>query len=165
MLSRALAVAARFFGVQLFLVAAVSFAAADVSAEESRQNTVSVGLGQALFNGDMTAAELSYRHRRWEFGGVILGQGDTAEGEQERLGYAASITRVLRPGWEWCRGSVYGRVGVSYVDGSPLVSHFNFRTGFGIDFRAFSLEYQHFSSASLTRLNTGIDVIQFRIPF
>lgn len=158
MLSKALALAARCLGIQLLLVAAVS-------AEETGQNRVSVGVGRALFNGDMTAAELSYRYRRWELGGVILGQGDTSKGAQERLGYAASITRVLDPSWEWCRGKAYGRVGISYVDGSPLVGHFNFRTGIGIDFSTFSLEYQHFSSASLTNLNIGIDIIQFRIPF
>lgn len=158
MLSRVLVIVARCFGIQLLLITAAS-------AEENNQNIVSVGVGQSLFNGDMTVVELSYRYRRWELGGVILGQGNTAEGDQERLGYAASITRILDPGWEWCRGKAYGRVGVSYVDGSPLVGHFNFRTGVGIDFTDFSLEYQHFSSASLTYLNTGIDVIHFRIPF
>ncbi|AOS95554.1 hypothetical protein AUP74_00077 [Microbulbifer aggregans] len=161
MLSRAFARVAGICCIPVIWLALVGSAVA----EESRENVFSIGLGQTLFNGDMTAAEVSIRHQRWELGGVILGQGDTSEGAQERLGYAASITRMLRPGWEWCRGSVYGRVGLAYVDGSPLVGHFNFRTGVGIDFRGFSLEYQHLSSASLTRLNTGIDVIQFRIPF
>lgn len=128
-------------------------------------NGATVSLGQAVFNGEMTTAELSFRHERWELGATILGQGDTEEGEQRELAYAASITRLLRPGWEWCRGSIYGRAGVAYIDGSPLVGHFNFRTGIGIDFRAFALEYTHYSSGGLTPLNTGVDVVQFRLAF
>ncbi|WP_323845168.1 acyloxyacyl hydrolase [Microbulbifer magnicolonia] len=143
----------------------IGIVAADVSAAEKPESGVGVALGKAVLTGHMTTAELSFRHSRWELGATLLGYGSTDEGEQERLGYGVSVTRLLHPDWHLWKGTIYGRLGVAYIDSSPLVGHFNFRTGMGIEFEHFSLEYLHYSSAGLTPLNTGIDVIQFRVPF
>ncbi|SDJ86271.1 acyloxyacyl hydrolase [Microbulbifer yueqingensis] len=135
------------------------------SATEPLPDGFGVSVGKAVLTGEMTSAAMSFRYRRWEAGAFIFGYGNTDDGPQERLAYAASVSRLFRPDWQFCRASLYGRVGVAYVDGSPLVGHFNFRTGVGVDFGGFAFELMHYSSASLTPLNTGINLLEFRVPF
>ncbi|WP_285763595.1 hypothetical protein [Biformimicrobium ophioploci] len=138
-----------------------------VSAEDRKPDNfgATFSLGQAIRTSDSAVAEIALRYDRWELGGTIFGHGDTKRGDQNRLGYGGSVSRLFKPGWKLWQGDLYGRLGVAYIEDSPLVGEFNFRSGFGIDFRHFQIEYNHYSSGKIYPINTGIDLIQLKVPF
>ena len=127
-----------------------------------------VGVGKALFNSHMTAAEVGYEYNNWEASATIFGEGDTKRGEQNFTPFY-SLSYLTRPenfNASWAQPFL--RLGVSYNDGSPLVGSTNFRLGIGADFSdVWRIEYIHYSSAGIHSPNTGVDavLVSYLMPY
>lgn len=142
--------------VALF-IALLLFAAIDARADDG----VRISLGHTVVNSEVTTGEFSYEYRGWELGAMLLGEGGTRNGDQD-LTPVYSLSHLIRPSWRFLGATNYYRLGVSYVDGSPLVGHSNFRLGLGLEWEVVQLEYFHLSSAGINSVNSGIDGIQLR---
>ena len=122
-------------------------------------------LGYTVANSTTPWGEVSYEFPSgWELAGSVSGAGDTRRGPQGEVS-TVSWSRVVRPDWWLLGGRNYYRLGVAYVDGSPLVGNTNFRLGIGLEFKVFQIEYFHYSSAGIHQPNTGIDGIQLRFTY
>lgn len=122
----------------------------------------SVALGHTAFNSSSTVGEIGYEVNDWEFNAGLIGQGSTKNGDSGVV-ETFSISKLVKPGWSFLGGQNYYRIGVAYVNDSPLVGDTNFRLGVGLDYGLFAVEYGHLSSAGIHDPNTGIDFIQFKI--
>jgi len=126
-----------------------------------------LSLGHTLLNSDNTVGEVGWQfgeRAQWELAAGAIGQGHTDRGHIER-NWVYSLSRRVQPGWSILGAQNYYRLGVAYVDGSPLVGDINYRLGVGLRWEVVALEYFHYSSAGINDPNTGIDGIQLRVPF
>lgn len=143
-------------GVAAFIVLLI-LASGNARAEDG----VRISLGHTLVNSEVTTGEVSFEYRGWEVAAALLGEGPTKRGDQD-LVPVYSVSHVVRPSWRFMGATNYYRIGVAYVDGSPLVGTGNFRLGIGLEWRVVQLEYFHYSSAGINEINSGIDGIQLR---
>jgi hypothetical protein len=143
--------------VAIFIILLI-FAAYDARAQAS------IGLGYTVMNSSMTTGEIGYEYNGWNASAMVIGSGETVFGNQDNV-YAYALTNIVRPNWHFLGGRNYYRIGVTYVDGSPLVGPTNFRLGIGMEWEVFALEWVHISSAGIHRPNRGIDVLQLRFRF
>lgn len=125
-----------------------------------------IALGQTAFNSTNTIAEVGYEWREWEANLGLIGSGSTKNGHQD-LVKTYSISKLVRPDWKFLGAKNYYRIGVAYIDDSPLVGGTNFRLGVGLEYKVFQVEYVHYSSAGIHETNTGIDAVMLRLnlPF
>ncbi len=145
-------------GVFIFLLL---FAAFNASAEPGFR----VALGRTVVNSATPWGEFGYEFPNgWELAGSVSGAGDTARGPQGEVS-TVSWSRIVRPDWWLLGGRNYYRLGVAYVDGSPLIGNSNFRLGIGLEYRVFQVEYFHYSSAGIHQPNTGVDGLQLRFTY
>lgn len=129
------------------------------------ENGARISLGYSLFNSTLPMGEIGYEYNGWEAALSQLGEGETKNGDQGNV-TVYSLSHLVRPHWSFLWGENYYRLGVAYVDGSPLVGDTNFRLGIGMEYKVFQVEYFHLSSAGIHETNSGIDGIQlrFKIP-
>lgn len=125
-----------------------------------------IALGKTVFNSSSTVGEIGYEWRDWEANIGLIGQGSTKNGDTDTIA-TYSISKLVKPGWKFLGGKNYYRIGVAYIDGSPLVGGTNFRLGVGLEYKVFQLEYMHYSSAGIHKTNTGIDslMLRLKLPF
>lgn len=142
--------------VIVFIVVLV-FAAYNARAEDGAR----ISLGYTAANSTLPIGEIGYEYKGWEVAASLIGVGDTKNGEQKEVP-VYSLSYITRPNWSFLGGRNYYRLGVSYVNGSPLVGDTNFRLGVGLEYKVFQVEYFHYSSAGIHQPNTGIDGIQLR---
>lgn len=147
-------------GVILFLIALLA-ATNDARGSEHAGDGLRITLGHTVANSHMTNGELSYEYKGMELGYTLIGKGDTKKGYQDYVD-VYSLSHIVRPSWCVWGACNYYRLGVAYVDSSPLVGRTNFRLGVGLEWRHVQLEYFHYSSAGIHETNTGIDGIQLR---
>lgn len=147
-------IAVGIFLIALLLAASSAFADAKIA------------LGHTAFNSSMTVGEIGYEWRDFEVTAGLIGQGSTKRGDQDAVP-VYSVSKLVKPGWRFLGARNYYRIGVAYVDGSPLVGRTNFRLGVGLDWGIAALEYVHYSSAGIHETNTGIDAVLLRLnlPF
>lgn len=145
--------------VVLFIIVLVF---ATYSAYGSEDNGTRISLGYSLINSELPFGELGYEHNNWEVAVSAFGGGKTKNGHQDTT-YIYSLSHVVRPEWYVFKGRNYYRIGVAYVDDSPLVGDTNFRLGIGVEWRLIAVEYFHYSSAGIHSPNIGIDGVQFRL--
>lgn len=143
-------------GVVTFIIVLLA-ASYDARAE----NGARISLGHTVANSEVTVGEVSYEWNDWEAGAMLIGEGDTKNGEQSTVP-VYSVSHLVCPEWSILGADNYYRLGVAYVDGSPLVGDWNFRLGVGLEWKVFQLEYAHLSSAGIYETNSGIDMIQLR---
>lgn len=143
--------------VGIFIIIALFAAYSEVQAEDGFR----ISLGYTVANSTMPAGEFSYEYKGYELAAMQIGVGDTRNGPQKEVN-VFSFSRIVRPEWQVLGAKNYYRIGVAYVDGSPLVGDTNFRLGIGLEFKVFQVEYFHYSSAGIHQPNTGIDGIQLR---
>lgn len=143
------------FAVVIFIIVAL-LAAYSAHAEGPR-----ISLGYTVANSTLPTGELSYEYKNWEYAVTQIGVGDTKNGPQKEVSIW-SASYLIKPTWQVLGAKNYYRIGVAYVDGSPLVGDTNFRLGIGLEFKVFQVEYFHYSSAGIHQPNTGIDGIQLR---
>lgn len=142
-------------------IALLVLAAFNASAEPGFR----VALGRTVVNSSAPWGEFGYEFPSgWELAGSISGAGDTKRGPHGEVS-TVSWSRIVRPDWWLLGGRNYYRLGVAYVDGSPLIGRTNFRLGIGLEFRVFQLEYFHYSSAGIHQPNTGVDGLQLRFTY
>lgn len=141
--------------IVLLLLAAVS--ANNARAEDGAR----IALGYSLINSEVPVGEVGYEYRGWEVAASLFGEGSTKRGRQD-LVPVYSLSYLTRPDWWFLGGRNYYRIGVAYVDGSPIVGHANFRLGVGMEWSVVQVEYFHYSSAGINEINSGIDGIQVR---
>lgn len=125
-----------------------------------------VSLGHTLLNSQSTVGELGWQfgdRAQWEGAVAVIGEGSTKRGDIER-NWAYSLSRRVQPTWRLLGAGNYYRLGLAYIDGSPLVGDVNYRLGIGLDWGVVALEYFHYSSAGINDPNTGVDGIQLRVP-
>jgi len=123
---------------------------------------VRIALGQTAFNSTNTVGEIGYEWRDWEANVGLIGSGSTKNGHSDEV-WTYSVSKLVRPDWKFLGGKNYYRIGVAYIDDSPLVGGTNFRLGVGLEYKVFQIEYAHYSSAGIHETNTGIDAIMLRI--
>ncbi|WP_160153349.1 acyloxyacyl hydrolase [Microbulbifer sp. ALW1] len=126
-----------------------------------------VSLGHTALNSHNTVGEIGWQFGtayQWEVAATAIGRGHTDRGPIDR-NWAYSVSRRVQPGWSLLGAENYYRLGVAYVDGSPLVGDINYRLGVGLHWGVVALEYLHYSSAGINDPNTGIDGIQIRVFF
>ena len=121
-----------------------------------------ISLGTTVMNSSETFGEIGYRHNVYEANFMLIGEGHTEKGIQDHVN-VYSVSRIVSPGWPLLFGKNYYRIGLAYVDDSPLVGNSNYRLGIGIDYGVFSIEYVHFSSAGIHKTNRGIDGIMLKL--
>lgn len=121
-----------------------------------------VSLGSTAFNSHEPYGEFGYEYNKWEANIGIIGSGPTQKGDQGEV-HVYSISRIVKPDWSFLKGKNYYRIGLAYVDDTPLVGDTNYRLGIGIDYGVFSIEYIHYSSSGIHETNRGIDAFQLRI--
>lgn len=146
--------------VAVFLVI-LAFA---MRSEEANADGPYIGLAVSVLNGDSSLGEIGYRYGRWDYQLGLYGAGDTRNGYQERT-EMASVSRIVTPGWRVMGQRFFMRLGVAYVNQHKLVGGPNFRLGLGFMLGDWELEYQHYSSANINQVNTGIDAIGIRAKF
>ena len=146
-----------FAAVALFVVLLIA-AASNANGEDGAR----IALGHTAANSELPMGEIGYEHRGWELAASQIGEGDTKRGEQDTVPIY-SLSHVVRPSWRFLGATNYYRIGVAYVDGSPLVGDTNFRLGIGLEWKVMQLEYFHYSSAGIHETNTGIDGVQLRL--
>ena len=145
--------------VLLFIVVLL-FAASNAFADAK------IALGKTAFNSSNTVGEIGWEFRDWEITAGLIGEGETKRGDQGVVP-VYSFSKLVKPDWSFLGAKNYYRIGVAYVDGSPLVGNTNFRLGVGLAWKVASIEYVHYSSAGIHDTNTGIDIIMLRmnLPF
>lgn len=144
----------------IIFIIVLLFAASSAMAGQFR-----VALGYTVANSTLPYGEVGYElDNGVEFTAAEMAAGSTARGDQHEV-QTVSVSKVVRPDWKFLGATNYYRIGVSYVNGSPLVGDTNFRLGIGLEWRIVQLEYFHFSSAGIHQPNTGIDGVQLRFPF
>lgn len=146
----------------VFLVAIFLIVLAFALRSEKSSAEPYIGLAGAVLNGDSTIGEVGYRFGRWDVQAALYGDGDTRYGWQERT-EIYSISRIVQPGWKTFGHDFFMRLGVAYAENHVLVGEPNFRLGFGWQIGQWELEYQHYSSANINQVNTGIDAIGIRV--
>lgn len=145
-------------GAVLLFIILLLWAAFDARGD----NGARVSLGHTVFNSQVTVGEVGYEYEGWEVAATQMGSGSTKRGDVD-VTPVYSVSYLVEPRWGLLWGENYYRLGVAYVDGSPLVGDTNFRLGIGVNYYdVFSLEYVHYSSAGIHETNTGIDAIQLR---
>lgn len=124
-----------------------------------------IALGHTAFNSSSPMAEVGYEWREWEASAGLIGSGWTKKGDTG-LVKTVSLSRLIRPDWTFLGGKNYYKLGLAYIDGSPLVGGTNFRLGIGLEYKVFQIEYLHYSSAGIHERNTGIDgvVLRMKLP-
>lgn len=131
----------------------------------SESPKVHISLGQTFANSNVMTGEASVEWYDWELHAQLLGEGETVYGDQ---GYvkAFALTKSVRPDWCIYSGCFYQRIGAAYLSDSLLVGNLNYRLGLGLSFKVAELEYFHYSSGGIHRLNQGVDgwLIRFNIP-
>lgn len=132
------------------------------SASSNAENGPRVSLGYSIINSELPFGEIGYEYNGWEVAASQWGSGKTKKGYQDPVNIY-SLSHVVRPRWGVLGATNYYRIGVSYVDDSPLVGDTNFRLGIGLEWDHVQLEYFHYSSAGIHETNTGIDGIQLRL--
>lgn len=139
----------------VFLIAAMY--ATDASSQPR------IALGHTFEGSRVTVGEVSYEHKNWELSGVQFGQGWTKKGERSEPITGYSVSRLIRP--QWCLWSLcnYYRLGVSHIPDAMLVGDNNYRLGTGFETEVFAIEYFHYSSAGISKPNTGIDGFMLRL--
>lgn len=135
-----------------------------LSESEASELTPKIGLGSTVANSHLTTGEFSIEYRRWEVAVGIIGAGHTERGEQDSVN-TFSVSRFVRPDWVILGGRNYYKMGIGYVDDSPLVGPINYRLGIGLEYRFVSVEYFHYSSAGIHKTNTGVDGIMVKFLF
>ncbi|WP_189470937.1 acyloxyacyl hydrolase [Litchfieldella qijiaojingensis] len=145
-----------------YLLALAIFPTLCVADSAGSEDGARISLGHTLIQSSVPMVELGYEYRSWEVAFSYLDRGHTSNGRQRSSVRIYSASRLFRPGWNFLRGQNYYRLGLSYVDDSPLVGGFNFRLGVGLDYGRFSIEYFHYSSAMINDVNSGIDGLQLR---
>lgn len=120
-----------------------------------------ISLGYTVANSERPMGEIGYEYQGWELAAALIGEGKTKRGYQDTVP-VYSLSHLVRPSWHILGATNYYRIGVSYVDGSPLVGKANFRLGVGLDWEVIQLEYFHYSSAGINETNSGIDGLQLR---
>lgn len=120
-----------------------------------------IALGHTAFNSHETVGEVGYEHANWE---VNLGLIGAESDDKTVLTYG--VSKIVRPNWCVLGGCNYYRIGIAGIDDSPLVGPYNFRLGVGMNWRVFSVEYFHYSSAGIYDPNRGIDgiILKLNIP-
>lgn len=121
-----------------------------------------IALGQTVFNSHSTIGEIGYEWNDWEVNVGLIGAGSTKNGGQDIVP-TYSLSKLIKPDWRFLGGKNYYRIGVAYIDGSPLVGNTNFRLGVGLEYKHFAIEYMHYSSAGIHNTNTGIDGLVLRL--
>jgi len=147
-------------------IAVLTFIVVLLLAANSAFADVRIALGQTAFNSTNTVGEIGYEWREWEASVGLIGYGSTKNGHSDEV-WTYSLSKLVRPDWSFLGGKNYYRIGVAYIDDSPLVGGTNFRLGVGLEYKVFQVEYLHYSSAGIHKTNTGIDAIMLRIklPF
>ncbi|QDP60424.1 MAG: hypothetical protein GOVbin1096_52 [Prokaryotic dsDNA virus sp.] len=146
-----------FFGVVIFIILLLFAADNAYSA-----NGPKISLGKTLINSNLAYGEIGYEYENFELTAAQMGEGSTKNGDQGVV-QIYSLSHLVRPDWNTFFGKNYYRIGVAYIEDSPLVGNTNFRLGVGIDYGAFSVEYFHYSSSGIHNPNTGIDGIQLKL--
>lgn len=124
-------------------------------------NGARISLGHSVANSELPLGEIGYEYNNWEIAATLMGEGRTKNGDQDLVGIY-SLSRMVRPSWNFLGATNYYRLGVSYVNDSPLVGEANFRLGIGLEWDIVQLEYFHYSSAGINSTNSGIDGILLR---
>lgn len=143
-------------------IAVVIFIVVLLIAAGSAWADAKIALGQTVFNSTNTVGEIGYEWRDWEINAGLIGQGSTKNGDTDTIA-AYSISKLVKPDWKFLGGKNYYRIGIAYIDGSPLVGRTNFRLGVGIEYKVFQIEYVHYSSAGIHETNAGIDAIMLKM--
>lgn len=125
-----------------------------------------ISLGYTAFNSDTSVGEVAWLlpSQRWEIAATAVGHGHTKRGPIVGHVNAYSVSRLVRPRWQFLGAENYYRLGLAYVDDHPLVGRGNYRLGVGLRWRVWALEYFHYSSGGINDPNTGIDGLQLRVP-
>lgn len=148
--------------VVLFIIALIFATYSAHGSEGNPNNGPRISLGYSLINSENPFGEIGYEYNSWEVAVSAFGSGGTEKGDQDVV-YIYSLSHVVRPDWYVLKGRNYYRVGVAYVDDSPLVGDTNFRLGIGMEWKLIAVEYFHYSSAGIHSTNTGIDGVQLRL--
>ena len=150
--------------VALFIITLLfaTYSAYGSEGSPETNNGARVSLGYSLINSELPFGEIGYEYNNWEVAASAYGEGKTKNGRQD-VAYIYSLSHVVRPDWYVFNARNYYRIGVAYVDDSPLVGDTNFRLGIGMEWKLFAVEYFHYSSAGIHDVNTGIDGIQLRL--